>query len=247
MMATTNNSLNNQSSTSVANEVKTFTVSNSNNTGTSAARVNISVGGGTTTGDPQTSYVVTGAQTWSVGVDNSVSDQFVIASSATLGTNNAQTIDTSGRVQWPLQPAFLAYLATSDTNATGDGTVYTFGSGNALTEVFDKTSNFNTNGTFTAPNTGQYYLSGNIQLSNCTVNTGIEIQIVTTARTYSNRVNRVAAATTTAISLCTLADMTAGDTAILQVIGYGEAASTETVTSASVSNLINYFSGYLLG
>ena len=245
-MATTNNALNNQSSTSIASEVKTFTVSNSNNTGSSAAKVNISVGGGTTTGDPQTSYVVTGAQTWSVGVDNSVSDQFVIASSATLGTNNAETIDTSGRVQWPLQPAFLAYLATSDTNATGDGTVYTFGGGNALTEVFDKASNFNTNGTFTAPITGQYYLSGNIEISACTINTGLEIQIVTTARTYSNRFNRVAAATTFGLSLCTLADMTAGDTAILKAVGYGEAGATETITG-SAGGLINYFSGYLMG
>jgi len=241
-----NNSLNNASSTNIASETQVFTVSNSNNTGSSAAQINVSVGGGSTTGDPQTSYIVPGATTWSVGVDNSVSDQFVVASSATLGTSNAMEILTTGAVRWPLQPSFAAYLNNNDFNRTGDGTVFTLGSGLALTKAFDKANNFNTNGTFTAPITGQYFLSGGFQLALCATNTGIEIRFVTTARTYSSRTNRVSANTTTAISLSTLADMTAGDTATLAVVGYGEAGATERIDGLS-SDMVSFFSGYLMG
>lgn len=246
-MAATNNALNNASSSSVANSVQTFTVSNSDNTGTSAAKIQISVGGGTTSGDPQTSYVVTGATTWSVGSDNSVSDQFVIAASSTLGTSNAQTITTAGIVSWPLQPTFLAFLNSSDTNKTGTGTVFTLGSGNAFTEVFDIGNNFNTNGTFTAPVTGQYYFSGNVELSNNTINSGIQIQFVTTVRTYQNKYNRTAANLVNAISLGTLSDMTAGDTCTMTVAGFGEAGDTETVDGTAGGGLINFFCGFLMG
>jgi len=245
-MALTNNSLNNQSSTSVASSGQVFTVINNDNTGSSGAQLRVTVGGDTTTGDPQVTYVITGGTTWSTGIDNSASDAFVIATSATLGTSNAQSISTSGIVSWPLQPTFLAYLGTSATNATGNSTAFTLGSGTALTEVFDRANNFNTNGTFTAPATGQVYLSGNVELSACTINTGIEIQIVTSNRTYSNRFNRVSAATSIGISLSVLADMDSADTATLAVIGYGEGSDNETVTGVS-GNLINYFCGYLVG
>lgn len=245
-MATTNNALNNQSATSVASTTQTFVVSNTDNTGTSAAQVQVSVGGGTTSGDPQTSYIVTGATTWSVGADNSVSDQFVIATSATLGTSNAQTITTAGVVSWPLQPTFLVFLPSNVTNATGTGTVWTFGTTTALTKVFDVGTNITTAGVFTAPATGQYYFCGNIELSNCTVNTGIQIQFVTTARTYQNKFNRTAANTTNAMSLSTIADMTSGDTATMTVAGFGEAGDTNTVDGTG-GGLICYFGGFLMG
>jgi hypothetical protein len=245
-MASTNNCLNNTSTTSVANSGQLFVLINNDNTGASGAQLQLTVAGSVTTGDPQTTYVVTGATTWSTGIDNSASDAFVIANSAALGTTNYQSIATTGVVSWPSQPAFLAYLGTDATNATGNGTVFQLGSGTALTEVFDRAGNFNTNGTFTAPATGQVYLAGNVELSATTINTGIEIRIVTSNRTYSNRFNRAAAATSIGISLTTLADMDSADTATLSVIGYGEGADTETVTGVS-GNLINYFCGYLMG
>lgn len=245
-MASTNNALNNASTTSVANTTQTFTISNSNNTGTSAAQLQISVGGGTTSGDPQTSYIVTGATTWSVGVDNSASDAFTIATSATLGTANAQTISTAGAARWPLQPAWLAYLPSNVTNATGTGTVFTFGSGTALIEVFDKSGEFNTNGTFTSSVDGQYYLAGNIELSNCTINTGIQIQFVTSNRTYQNKYNRAASNAVNSISLTTLADVDNGDTITMTVAGFGEAGDTNTVDGTG-GGLICYFCGYLVG
>ena len=61
-----------------------LTVANTDNTATaSSSAVNISVGGATSTGDPYTNYLVTGAGTYSVGIDNTDSDKFKITSGAT--------------------------------------------------------------------------------------------------------------------------------------------------------------------
>ena len=63
---------------------RNLTVCNRDNTATASnAAVNISVGGATSTGDPYTNYLVTGAGTYSVGIDNSDSDNFKITSGAT--------------------------------------------------------------------------------------------------------------------------------------------------------------------
>ena len=246
-MATINNALNNQSTTDIASTTQTFLISNSVNAGTSAAQLQVSVAGAGTSGDPQTSYIVTGATTWSVGIDNSASDAFTIATSATLGTANAQTISTAGAARWPLQPAWLAYVNTSVTNATGTGTVFTLGTTNAFTEIFDKSGEFNTNGTFTSSVDGQYYIAGNVELSNCTVNTGIQIQFVTSNRTYQNKFNRTAANTVNSISLSTLADVDNGDTITMTVAGFGEAGDTNTLDGTGGGGLINFFCGYLVG
>ena len=59
-------------------------VMNMDNTATASnAAVNVSVGGATSIGDPYTNYLVTGAGTYSVGIDNSDSDNFKITSGAT--------------------------------------------------------------------------------------------------------------------------------------------------------------------
>jgi hypothetical protein len=84
------------------------------------------------------------------------------------------------------QPAFQAQLQTSDANATGDGTSYRLGSGNALIEIFDQGSNNNTNGTFTAPVTGKYVIGASIRIQQIATNmTEIDIRLVTSNRTYN--------------------------------------------------------------
>lgn len=74
---------------------RTFSVTNTSNTASSAANSQITVGGGTAA-DPQTTYTVTGAASWSTGVDNSDSDAFVLSSGTALGTNNNIRVDTDG-------------------------------------------------------------------------------------------------------------------------------------------------------
>ena len=61
-----------------------LTVANTDNTATASnSAVNVSVGGATSTGDPYTNYLVTGAGTYSLGIDNSDSDNFKITTGAT--------------------------------------------------------------------------------------------------------------------------------------------------------------------
>ncbi|MDC7243658.1 MAG: hypothetical protein PQJ44_06955 [Sphaerochaetaceae bacterium] len=71
-----------------------------------------------------------------VGVDDD-GDAFKISQGSALGTNDTFIMSAAGERTMALQPAFLAYLGTTDSNVTGDATVFTLGSGNALTEVFD--------------------------------------------------------------------------------------------------------------
>ena len=73
-------------------------------------------------------------------------------------------LDT-GEITKPLQPAFFAYLNADDDDVTGAGTAYTFGTNTALTEAYDQGSDFNTNGTFTAPITAKYFLSTTIRVA----------------------------------------------------------------------------------
>ena len=57
--------------------------------------------GGTSAGDPVTTYSVTGAAYIAIGIDNSDSDKFKICNSLNLGTNDALTITPAGAVTIP--------------------------------------------------------------------------------------------------------------------------------------------------
>tara|TARA_R110000868_G_scaffold120085_2_gene318863 strand:+ start:281 stop:2197 length:1917 start_codon:yes stop_codon:yes gene_type:complete len=76
----------------------------------------------------------------------------------------AMTISSDEEVLTPLQPSFEAYMTSTQSNVTGDGTTFT-ATGAIWTETRDIGSNFS-NGTFTAPIAGWYgfsllwYISG---------------------------------------------------------------------------------------
>jgi len=76
---------------------RTFSITNTSDAASSQANEVISVGG-SLAGDAFTTYTVTGAQSFSQGIDNSDSDLFVLSSSTALGTNNLRTIDANGQV-----------------------------------------------------------------------------------------------------------------------------------------------------
>ena len=79
---------------------RNITVANTDNTATASnACMCVSVGGATSTGDPYTNYLVTGAGTYSVGIDNSDSDKFKITTGATpsAGTD-LFTITSAGAI-----------------------------------------------------------------------------------------------------------------------------------------------------
>lgn len=229
---------------------RTLTVSNSSNTASSAANIVASTAGATA-GDA-TFQATTTTTTWTMGVDNSVTsptaDPFVISQGTTLGTNNIMSVATSGEINYPLQPAFLAFLPTDDVNVTGAGTTATLGTNVALTEVYDQNSDFNTNGTFTAPITGRYFLSANIRLFGIVAGmTNSNILINTSNRLYSGgSVSAIAAATSGngyTWTITTIADMDAADTATFQIIISG---ATDVADIDGSTTLLTYCSGHLV-
>lgn len=228
------------------------TVSNTSNTASSNALQQVTVAG-TSAGDAFTTYTVSGTTNWSIGVDNSATtpsaDPFVIAASTSLGTTNIMAAATTGEINYPLQPAFLAYLANQAANKTGAGTTYTLGT-DALTELYDQNSDFNTNGTFTAPVTGKYFLQCKMRVGGITAAMTLGLLVlVTTARSYQFEGGGPGAtkngSNTLDFMINQLADMTAGDTATITIKlsnGAGDVADID----GNVSPEVTWYSGYLV-
>ena len=225
--------------TAVAGGTRTLTVSNTDNTNAASAATIIASTGGANAGDAKFQATTT-TTTWSLGVDNSVTaptaDPFVISQGTALGTNNTFVIQNTGEITMPLQSAFLAYLASKVFDVTGNGTAYTLGTGTALTEVFDQNSDFNTNGTFTAPVTGRYSLGMTVQIVGTTTSSLAIVYILTSNRTYVIAVQRAASNFFYGITLNVLADMDIGDTAVVTIYTYGEAADTDDLEGGAPVN-----------
>lgn len=167
---------------------------------------------------------------------------FTVASAS--GTVISQ-LDT-GEMTKPLQPAFLAYLASPDNNVTGDGTTYTLGGTTALTEVYDQGSDFVTTGVFTAPVTGRYYLMSAMRVSGTTgaMTTG-DLRIVTSNRTYFTNTNPgivLDVGNNVAMKLEALADMDLGDTATT-TLRFANGTKVADVDGQAI--LVSYFCGHL--
>jgi hypothetical protein len=87
----------------------------------------------------------------------------------------------TGTVSASEQPSFFAYISSDRLGVTGDGTVYSL-TGAFWTESRDIGGCFS-NGTFTAPKTGLYILSGAFSLSKVNADS-FEARLVTTGRVY---------------------------------------------------------------
>src|ERR1700755_2222179 len=219
-----------------AGTMRTLGVSNTDNTNTGSSGTFSVAVGGPNGGDPMLQHVITGATTWSQGIDNSVTtpeaDPYVISSGTTLGTNNVMVIQPSGPISYPLQSAFLAFLGTTVNNVTANGGTYTLGTtgGTALTKVYDQHNDLNTNGTYTCPVTSKVDLRAFIRVTGHTIATTFTISIVTTARTYQSIFTRPAASTDQTVYISCIADMAAGNTATVTLVATGEAGNTDDIT-----------------
>lgn len=158
-------------------------------------------------------------------------------------TGNLITMAADGTMQEPLQPAFLAYLAATVLNKTGNSGSYNLGT-DALTEVFDQNGDFNVNGTFTAPVTGRYLFFMSAAVDGCTIASMIEANITTTLNSYVNRWSTAANSVAKYQTFAVIAYMTAGDTATAGVYTRGEAANTDDIYGEAGANTC--FGGYLL-
>lgn len=151
-------------------------------------------------------------------------------------------LDT-GEITYPLQSAFLGYLASSDLNRTGNGTTYTIGTNTAFTEVFDQNSDFNTNGTFTAPVTGRYQITSAVTITGVTIANTFVLNLVTSNRTY--RVTQFTGGVPDNFPnlVTVLADFDAADTWTTTVTVSGEAGLTDDILGSTTVQ--TYMCGYL--
>jgi len=107
----------------------TLEATNSDNTNNaSRAGVELAVGG-TSAGDPYANFLISGGQTFTMGIDNSTAnDDFVISDSAALGTTNRISIDGSSGI------------VTAVSGFTSTGTTTILDSVNANTSINTGTS-----------------------------------------------------------------------------------------------------------
>ncbi len=213
---------------------------NNANTG-SNAQLHVQVGG-VSGGDPSVRYDVTGATTWTHGIDNSDGDAWVISNSGAIGTNNAIRVSTAEEVTMPAQPAFLAYNSVIDSNVTGNGTEATV---DFNIEVFDQGADFAAD-TFTAPVAGRYLLVAEVRVLGVTSAADqLNLSITTSNRKFENVyifTNNIPS--DHSLILTAIADMDAADTATVTVKGIGEASDVIDIVGDSSPR--TSFSGCLL-
>ena len=164
--------------------------------------------------------------------------------------NTYITVWSANEVTRPLQPAFLAYLGTTESNVTGNATTYYYGNTSigaiALTEVFDYGSNFVTSNAtgelFTAPVNGNYTLILRSTATDLSSATGGVLGVITSNRIYQKLENFSKSGSYSG-EIKTLADMDSGDTVIFSVRISGMASATVDLPGGST--LVNYVAGFL--
>ena len=214
-------------------------VDSSNKLGTDYSTINIA-----TAATAKTITLGTTTTTTSLAVNFGTGDATFASATGTI-----MLMADTGEITYPLQPSFLAYLGSSVTNATGAGTSWQLGTTTALTEVFDRNADFNTNGTFTAPVTGLYQLNVTIRVGDLGgAMTQGYVQITTTARSYQGgfcNPYACSAGNAYSFSYSVLADMAATNTATFNVVISNGAGDTADIVG-SASPYATFVSGYLV-
>jgi hypothetical protein len=160
--------------------------------------------------------------------------QFIGGSGGTV----QMTLDASGRVTMPYQPAFLVLAATQNNIPINANTTVNFNN-----EVFDQGSNY-AGTSFTAPVTGKYQL--NLSLYTLAIDSAadyVQVAIVTSNRQYFAIVDPGVWTGNPAywsFAITVLADMDASDTAHVEVQLNNTGAAQMDITANSA------FSGYLV-
>jgi hypothetical protein len=173
-----------------------------------------------------------------------------MATFVTVPSGIATRWEDTGEMTLPLQSCFLAYIPSDVNNVTGAGTLFALGNSTAFTEVFDRNSDFNTNGTFTAPVTGIYLFNINITMKGISLlMTSAFAQVTTTARSYTggylNPFALLAGSGLVSLSFSVLADMAATNTATFSVSISGGAGDTADVVGTG-SPYSTFISGSLI-
>ena len=174
---------------------------------------------------------------------NSGTDGYVFnggAGTLRFYTNATQhmSIDSTGAVSKPNQPAFLVKPSSSQLNLTvGSANTVVFG-----TEIFDQNGDFASN-TFTAPVTGKYQLNLDIFFTNIdSASTELGIKLETSNREHNIFIepdHAFASDGNHSYVMATLADMDANDTVTVKVTPVGGHTDVDVHSHTK-------FSGYLV-
>jgi len=149
-------------------------------------------------------------------------------------------IDSAGHVTMPYQSAFSAKVTTQQSNiATSTQVTVPF-----ATELYDQNSDYNNSTyTFTAPVTGKYQLNVLLLLANVdSASSYYQTALVTSNRTYYQTIDPRGFSQDVVylnLDVSVLADMDAGDTAIVRI--YQATGTAQTDLDAET-----YFTGYLV-
>jgi len=178
-------------------------------------------------------------QSYSLRIDNSDSDKFQLIN----GTSGAValSVDTTGAITKPLQPAFLVQPTSAQSDVPhGANQTVVFNN-----ERFDQNSDFNSsNYTFTAPVTGKYFLSYSLWVSNIDNQPSYwETYIITSNRNYLYTIDPRAFdqdAGSFTFNNSLIADMDSGDTAKIQILQQNSGTEQSDIQNYS------FFSGALI-
>jgi len=197
-------------------------------------------------GDSFIQFDINGTGEFRIGVDDT-DDSFRISQGSALGTNDTFVMSSAGECTMPLQPAFLAYNSTDDTNVTGDATLYQC---EFDTEIFDQNDDYdNTTDTFIAPITGRYLLYAQVGVLGIVsdhgggylrINTSNMDYLVNACDPYATMYQT--AGDQLAMKYFCLVDMDASDTAIVNLSIDGTSKVADVDGAATVATR---FCGYL--
>jgi len=198
-------------------------------------------------GDPWIAFTVNGVTGYSLGIDNSDSDRLKLTpsnSGPSFGTDIISLLPT-GEINYPLQPAFFAWLSAGVADVTGDNTAYTI---IYDTEVFDQNADFDLGTSiFTAPVTGKYQFDGQLSYTvDTSAPTSGSWTILTSNLTirFCRLLGALDISQTTSRSGSVICDLDAADTAklVFQLNGSTKAVDMVAASSGAPNN---HFSGFL--
>ena len=171
----------------------------------------------------------------SVPATNSITSAML---SLTGITDNASatsiSIDSTGAVTMPLQPAFSATITMTNIPLSTQTTM-------TLNERFDTNADLSSN-TFTAPVTGKYYLGYHVYLNSVDADhTVLDVKIITSNKTHSVTWapdNLLSADSKIAVTGSQICDMDASDTATFGIYIVGGAAQTDIHGDSTASGML---------
>jgi len=231
--------------TSSAGNSRVVTATNTDNTNSNSSASFAASVGGTSAGDPYFKASAGSARSYAVGIDNSDSQSFSIATAASASVTPSDTklvrVSSAGNRTMPLNSCVNADLTVAITNATGDGTNISPVIFNS--ELFDQNSNYNpATGLFTAPVAGKYLVTAFVTFSNLSAgHTSGELTIIASGANYKSVFNPAAIRDSADLYTATITRIV--NVAASGTIQLDAKVSGSTKTVGIQENAFNQFSG----